>query len=157
MKWQCLQKWNKPTAALQKTESNMKFLMMVATILMPFFLYSCPITILNNGDQTVLIVDPKGTQAIFLVQNKSAVIDPTITHLFMKYFTDETLDIYFPSGAQPEKFYKRYRLTEKYCTDNEEENQLTITQILQFEENPTDRFKLKKIQMVEGKHDPGHH
>ncbi len=140
-----------------KMESNMKFLVMMAATLMPFFLYPCPITITNDGDQTVLIVDPKGTQAIFLMQNKSAVIDPTITRPFMRYFTDETLDIYFPTGAQPEKFYKKYRLTEKYCTDDEKENQLTTTQILQFEGNPTDRFKLEKIQVAETKHDHAHH
>jgi len=138
-------------------ESDMKFLLIVATVLMPFFLYPCPITIMNDGDRAVLIVDPAGTQAIFLQENESGVIDPTITHFFMKHLKDETLDIYYPSSEQPEKFYKRYKLTEKYCTDNENENQLTIKGILKFEETPTDRFKLEKVQVTEIKHDHAHH
>jgi len=41
----------------------MKFLLVLGVILASFSLYSCPITISNNDDQTVLIVDPKGMQA----------------------------------------------------------------------------------------------
>ncbi len=135
----------------------MKFIFMLAVILMPFSLYPCPITITNDLDQTVLIVDPKGTQALYLKQNASGVIDPTISPPFMRYILDEKLDIYYASDDMPQNFYKRYQLIEKYCTDNEEENQLTVQQILQFEKSPTDRFKLKKIEQVEDQHVHDHH
>ncbi len=135
----------------------MKFLLVLGAILASFSLYTCPITISNDGDQTVLIVDPKGAQAILLPPNQTGMIDPTITHPLKRLLSDETLDIYYAKNEKPYKFYKRYRLTEKYCTDNEAENQLTIKQILQFEKNPTDRFKVIQFQITEKKHEQGHH
>ncbi len=135
----------------------MKFLLVLGAILASFSLHSCPITISNNDDQTVLIVDPKGTQAILLPPNQAGVIDPTITHPLNRLWSDETLDIYYAKNEKPYKFYKRHRLTEKYCTDNEDENQLTIKQILQFEKKPTDRFKVKQFQITEKKHEQDHH
>jgi len=134
----------------------MKFLLVLGTILASFSLYPCPLTISNDDDRTVLIVDPKGLQAILLSQNQTGVIDPTITNPLMRLLTDETLDIYYAMNEKPYKFYKRYRFTEKYCTDDEKENQLTIKQIIQFEKNPTDRFKVKEFQMVEEDHEHDH-
>jgi len=135
----------------------MKFLLVLGAILVSFSLYSCPITISNNDNQTVLIVDPKGEQAILLPPNQAGVIDPTITNPLKRLWSDETLDIYYTKNEKPYEFYKKYRLTEKYCTDNEAENQLTIKQILQFEKTPTDRFKVEQFQITEKKHDQGHH
>lgn len=135
----------------------MKILLVLSAILISFSLYPCPITISNNDDQTVLIVDPKGAQAILLSPNQDGVIDPTITHPLKRLWSDEILDIYYAKNEKPYKFYKRYRLTEKYCTDNEDENKLTIKQILQFEKKPTDRFKVKQFQITEKKHEQGHH
>ena len=135
----------------------MRFLLVLGTVFASVSLYSCPITILNNDDQTVLIVDPKGMEAILLSPNQSGMIDPTLTHPLMKYLSDETLDIYYAKNDTPYKFYKKYQLTEKYCTDNVDENQLTITQILQFEKEPTDRFTLKQFQITEKKHEHNHH
>lgn len=135
----------------------MRLLLALGTMLASFSLYSCPITISNDEDQTVLIVDPKGVQALLLSPNQTGVIDPTLTHPLMRFFSDETLDFYYAKDEKPYEFYKKYRLTEKYCTDNEDENQLTIKQILKFEKNPTDRFKLKQFQITEKKHEQGHH
>ncbi|NGX40015.1 MAG: hypothetical protein KR126chlam1_01355 [Chlamydiae bacterium] len=135
----------------------MKFLLVLGTVLASFSLYPCPITISNDDDQTILIVDPKGVEAILLSPNQTGMIDPTLTHPLMRFLSDETLDIYYAKNEKPYKFYKRYRLTEKYCTDNEDENQLTIKQILQFEKNPTDRFILKRFQITEKKHVHDHH
>ncbi|NGX38064.1 MAG: hypothetical protein K1000chlam2_01235 [Chlamydiae bacterium] len=135
----------------------MKFLLALGAVLASFSLYSCPITISNDDDQTVLIVDPKGLQAILLLPNQSGMIDPTIPHPLMRLFSDETLDLYYAKNEKPHKFYKKYRLIEKYCTDNEAENQLTIKQILQFEKNPTDRFKVTQFQMIEEDHEHDHH
>ncbi|NGX27092.1 MAG: hypothetical protein K940chlam6_01019 [Chlamydiae bacterium] len=133
----------------------MRFLLVLGAILAPFSLHPCPITISNDDDRTVLIVDPKGLQAILLLPDQTGVIDPTIYSL-MRYLSDEILDIYYADNEKPYKFYKNYRLTEKYCTDDEKENQLTIKQILQFEKNPTDRFRLKKFQMIEEEQNHAH-
>jgi|GEM_PF-1616948 len=135
----------------------MKFLLVLGVILASFSLYSCPITISNNDDQTVLIVDPKGMQAILLPPNQTGMIDPTITNPLKRLWSDETLDIYYIKNEKPHQFYKKYRLTEKYCTDTVDENQLTIKQILQFEKNPTDRFKLTQFEITEKKHENDHH
>ena len=134
----------------------MKFLLMLG-ILASFSLYSCPLTISNDDDQTVLIVDPRGSQAILLLPSQTGVIDPTITHALKQFLFDEKLDIYYLDTEKPYKFYKKYSFTEKYCSDNEKENQLTIKQIIQYEKNPTDRFQVKKFQITEKDHEHDHH
>lgn len=96
-------------------------------------------------------------QAILLPPNQTGMIDPTITNPLKRLWSDETLDIYYIKNEKPHQFYKKYRLTEKYCTDTVDENQLTIKQILQFEKNPTDRFKLTQFEITEKKHENDHH
>ena len=120
-------------------------------------MYSCPITITNDTDQKVIIIDPRGNEAIFLDLNRTGVIDPTITHTVKKYFQDETLDFYYPIQNHSSSFYKKYRLTEKYCVDDPKKSELTITQIINFVKNPTDRFKVEEFHLVKKLHNHEHH
>lgn len=117
---------------------------------------ACPITITNDMKQQVIVVDPRGSEAIFLDQNKTEVIDPTITHPMMKYFQNEKLDFYFPNKSQSNSFYKKYRLTEKYCVDDPKKSMLTLSQIINFVEIPTDRFKVEEFHPIEKIHDHSH-
>jgi len=135
----------------------MKIYITLIALVASFYVYPCPITITNDIDQTVIVVDPRGPQAIFLAKQESSIIDPTIPNLVMRYILNEKLDIYFTMKDQPNVFYKKYRLTEKYCTDDLKENQLTISQILQFVQKPTDRFKVQEFQIPEKTSDHGNH
>ena len=111
--------------------------------------YSCPLTITNDTDHLVLIVDPKGPEAVLIPEKTTVTIDPTITNFVMKYISNEKLDIYYTVEGSSNLFYKKYRLTEKYCTDNVEDNKLTLSQILEFVDHPTKRFQMKEIQKTE--------
>ncbi|MDN3506518.1 MAG: hypothetical protein P0S96_04745 [Simkaniaceae bacterium] len=119
--------------------------------------YTCPITITNDTDQKIIITDPKGAEAIFLDRKETGVIDPTITHVIMKYFQNEKLDIYYPNPNHPNNYYKKYKLTEKYCVDDPKENELTISQINNFVQNPSDRFKVEEFQPLQKDHENEHH
>lgn len=125
-------------------------------LLLSFKVCACPITITNDMDQKIVIVDPRGMTAISLDPKETGVIDPTITHLVMKHLQSEKLDFYFPKKPQSNSFYKKYRLTEKYCVDNPNESVLTLSQIVNFVQNPNDRFKVEEFHLVEKTHDHSH-
>ncbi|KKK88434.1 MAG: hypothetical protein KR126chlam4_00760 [Candidatus Anoxychlamydiales bacterium] len=127
----------------------MKIFFALIVLAIPFYTYPCPLTITNDTDHTVLLIDPNGPEAVLIPTKKSMIIDPTLTHPLMKYISNEQLDIYYTEESSPNLFYKRYRLTEKYCSDDPEKNKLTLSQILQFVDQPTKRFKVKKIQKTE--------
>jgi len=75
----------------------------------------------------------------------------------MKYFQNEKQDLYFSDKPQLNSFYKKYRLIEKYCVDDPNESVITLSQIINFVQNPTDRFKVEEFHPVEKTHDHSHH
>lgn len=136
---------------------NVKTLIIFIAVVTTHIANACPMTITNDLDETIIIVDPRGSQAILLSKQGTEMIDPTIPNPMMRYILNEKLDLYFTKEDQPNVFYKKYRLTEKYCTDDPKDNQLTVSQILQFLQKPTDRFKVEELQIVEkSSHDHKH-
>lgn len=132
----------------------MKTTIILALLTIAFKIYSCPITITNDTNQRIIIVDPRGSETIFLEPNDTGVIDPTITNSMMQLILDEKLDFYYPDGTSQYGFYKKFGLTEKYCTDDPKESELTMSQIINFVQNPSDRFKVQELQPI--KKDPVH-
>ena len=131
----------------------MRIFLMVLLLLTSLKIYSCPITITNDTDQRIIIVDPRGREALLLDQNKTGVIDPTIFPPLLRYILNEKLDFYY---RDRDHFYKKYRLTEKYCTDDPKESELTISQIINFVQKPTDRFKVKEFSSTKRDHIHNH-
>ena len=127
----------------------MKIIITILLLLVTFEIYSCPLTIINYSNQIIIVVDPRGSEAIFLKENSSAIIDPTIANPLLQYVINEKLDIYYPQETHPNVFYKKYRVMEKYCSDNPEENKLTLSQILQFVDHPSKRFKVEEFESTE--------
>ena len=104
------------------------------TLLLTFKAHACPITIFNDTDQQIIVIDPRGSESLYLEPNASAIIDPTVSNPVMRYFLNEKLEFYFPVKAHPNTFYKKYRLREKFCDDAPTE--LTLSQIINFAQNP---------------------
>jgi len=134
----------------------MKIGVLLAGLLLTLEAYTCPITITNDTDQKIIITDPRGSEAIFLDQSETGVIDPTITHTLIKYLQNEKLDFYYPNQAQPNSYYKKYRLTEKYCVDDPKESELTVSQIIKFVQTPSDRFKVEEFYPIKKIHENEH-
>ncbi|CCB87807.1 hypothetical protein [Simkania negevensis] len=136
----------------------MRIAILFVGLLLTLKAFACPITITNDTGQKIIIIDPRGAEAIFLDQNETGVIDPTIIHALMKYLQNEKLDFYYPNHTtHPNSYYKKYRLTEKYCVDDPKESELTVSQITNFIQNPSDRFKVEEFYPLQKIHDHGHH
>ncbi len=99
--------------------------------------FACPFIINNDTKIKILIVDPYNKQALYINPGNEADIDPSISG-WKYYFYHEKLDIYVPQEDNPDLFYRRYQLIEKYCTA--EKTKLTLSDITQFINKPTDRF-----------------
>ena len=100
-------------------------------------IFTCPFIINNDTSTKILIVDPYNKQALYINPGNEAEIDPGISG-WQYYFYHEKLDIYVPQKDNPTAFYRRYQLVEKYCTV--EKSKLTLNDIIQFINKPTDRF-----------------
>ncbi len=112
---------------------------------------TCPFYITNDSDKPIFVVNPHGSQAIFIEPNKMQEIDPTITDKTWwtpwKYLTNETLNFYVSSEQNSSNFILKYQMTEKYCDEYyRTTNQLTLSQIKEFINKPTDRLKTKEIK-----------
>ncbi len=100
-------------------------------------LNACPFTIYNDSDSQILVVDPNGKHAVCISPKESQTIDPTIKGFPWKYFYKERLNIYKEKDGNPNNFYIRYQLIEKYCAES---IKLSLNDIVQFIKKPTDRF-----------------
>jgi len=100
-------------------------------------IFACPFVINNDTQTEILVVDPYNKQALYINSGDEAEIDPSISG-WQYYLYHEKLDIYVPQEDNPDLFYRRYQLMEKYCTT--EKTKLTLSDITQFINKPTDRF-----------------
>lgn len=102
---------------------------------------ACPFTLTNNSKSVIMVVNPNGQQAVYIKPKQTKVIDPTIEHLLLRYFYYEKLDFYVQAGPD---FYKKYRLTESYCTKNYlKDNALSLSDIAELAKKPTDRLRVE--------------
>jgi hypothetical protein len=108
----------------------------------------CPLAIKNDGKLTILAIDPHNKQAIRIIPGKSQIIDPTI-HGWQKYIRKEKLDVYYPQKPRSDIFYRKYQLTEKYCSEIADENKLRLSSIEKMADHPTDRFLVKTFKFNE--------
>jgi len=99
--------------------------------------FACPFIIKNDSSTAILVVDPYNKQALRITPDNEAEIDPSITG-WQYYFYHEKLDIYVARQDNPNLFYRRYQLVEKYCTADK--TKLALSDIAQFINKPTDRF-----------------
>lgn len=106
-------------------------------------IFSCPFIINNDTNTTILIVDSYNKQALCLNSGSTAEIDPSISGWYY-YFYHEKLDIYVPQEDNPDLFYRRYQLTEKYCVA--EKTKLTVSNIIQFTTLATDRLNTTEFK-----------
>jgi len=100
-------------------------------------IFACPFIINNDTETEILVVDPYNKQALYINPGNEAEIDPSIAG-WHYYFYHEKLDIYVPQKDNLDVFYRRYQLVEKYCTA--EKTKLTLSNIIQLVNKPTDRF-----------------
>ncbi len=107
---------------------------------------ACPFIIKNDTNTKIVIVDPHNKQALYINPGNEAVIDPTVSG-WQYYFYHEKLDIYLPQKDNSDLFYRRYQLVEKYCTT--EKTKLTLRDIVQFIDKPTDRFTTSQFKLHE--------
>ncbi len=114
--------------------------------------FACPFIINNDTKTKILIIDPYNKQALYINSGNEADINPSISG-WQYYFYHEKLDIYVPQEDNPDLFYRRYQLTEKYCTA--EKTKLTLSDITQFVNKPTDRFTTSEFDLHE--HDTHKH
>ncbi len=105
-------------------------------------LSSCPMTIVNDSEDELVVVDPYNHQMLVLKKGKSGDIDPSIPGLWY-YFYSEKLDFYFPLEGKPGDLYRKYELVEKYCVD--EQTKLSFTDIEKLAAKPTDRFTVNQF------------
>ncbi len=99
--------------------------------------FACPFIINNDTNTAIIIVDPYNKQALYMKPGNEAEIDPSVAG-WQYYFYHEKLDIYMPRQDNLNLFYRRYQLVEKYCTADK--TQLSLSDITQFINKPTDRF-----------------
>ena len=118
------------------------FVVMIFALSFSAISFSCPFTMLNDSKSTVIAVDPFNHQAILLKKGQHAVIDPSV-YSWQKYFRHEKLDIYYPIAPNSANFVRRYQLTEKFCEDDADKNQLKISDIAGFVKEPSKRFEAK--------------
>ena len=109
---------------------------------------TCPFIIKNSGDHPVIIVDPYNKQATHINSGKETEINPSIPG-WRAYFYSEKLDIYVPRQDNPNSFYRRYQLVEKYCTSDK--TKLSLSDIAQFVNTPNDRFSVTQYNAHEHK------
>ena len=123
-------------------KSKYRFSLLVLSLMMQN-LIACPFIINNDTKTEIFIVDPANKQAVSIKPGNKAEIDPSIAG-WQYYFYSEKLDIYVPREDNPSLFYRRYQLTEKYCTA--EKTKLTLSDIAQFVSKPTDRFTTSEFK-----------
>ena len=104
--------------------------------------FACPFTLLNDSNSKVLAVDPFNHQAIELPVGKQAVIDISVNG-WQKYFRNENLDIYYPLSHNSSNYFRKYRLIEKYCTDDVSKYQFKISDIVKLVKTPTKQFSVQ--------------
>ncbi len=109
-------------------------------------IFTCPFIIYNDTGTKILIVDPYNKQALYINPGNDGEIDPSISG-WRYYFYHEKLDIYLPQKDNPITFYRRYQLVEKYCTA--EKSNLTLSNIIEFINRPTDRFTTTEFKLRE--------
>ncbi len=97
-----------------------------------------------------MVVDPHGNQAVYILPGTTQTIDPTLTHWLFKYFYNEKLHFYVKKKQQ--SFYKKYQLTERYCTDDPEAERLAFTKLEELAKNPTDRLSVHIFEYKAKKH-----
>ena len=118
-------------------KNNYRFGTLLLLSIMIKSISGCPFIINNDTKAEIIIVDPYNKQALHIGPGSEAEIDPSISG-WQYYFYHEKLDIYVPREDNRGTFYRRYQLVEKYCTV--ETTKLTLTDIAQFVDKPTDRF-----------------
>jgi len=141
------------TRSYIKKEKRMKKYLFL--LVLPSFgatkMVACPMTIKNDGTSQIVIVDPNGTQAIRLQPGSSQIIDPAITSFPQKYLKwlgyKEILNFYVENKDKPNTFYLKYQMTEHYCAESET---FTLSDIIKFIDNPTDRFSVKQFEKKRG-------
>jgi len=111
----------------------------------------CPIKIVNDSENPIIILDTNNQQARYLEPGKSSIIDPTIRKFPQKYLswfglvTGETIDFYIQDSKN--EFYLGYRLHEKYCDTTETISLSTIKKWV--DHPPADRFTVTKFKKPE--------
>ena len=109
-------------------------------------LFPCTFTITNDESSPILIVDPRGSTAVYIQPGSTGEIDPTVVGWFWRLFQSEKLNFYVQdneSGA----LRLAFRLTEKYCTkDYKTENALPFSEIKRLVGNPTDRLTVTAVE-----------
>ena len=123
-------------------KNRYRFAALLLLLILSKGIVACPFIITNDTDTVVLIVDPFNHQALYLTPDSTAEIDPSIPG-WQYYFYHEKLDIYVSRKDNPDLFYRRYQLVEKYCTTDK--TKLTLSTIIQFVNQPSDRFSVSEF------------
>jgi len=119
-----------------------KTLIILVLILCSFItIKPCPMTITNDGKKKIFVTDPNSGKAVYIMPGKSQIIDPTIYGL-QRFVFNEKLNFYVEDNSN--KFFLRYQLIEKFCTDKK--TVLSLTDIKNFVKKPTKRFRTKMYE-----------
>lgn len=125
---------------------NIKCLVLLSTV---SNIATCPFTMSNDGKQDIIVFDVQNKQAVRIEPGTSAFINPMLRG-WRKYLRRETLDIYLERKDQKNRFERRYRFTEKYCPVDAKQNKISLTDIENIAQNPTDRARVQVFK-PEGK------
>ena len=137
---------------------------LVSALLLLFFtsigVRACMFSITNDDKQkrVLIVVDPYHGYVMRIKPGRTETIDPTVKG-FMGLLRHPYLDFYVEDKDTPkdDDFKRRYRLIERYCTGNPEENNLKFSDIVKLSTHPTDRLGAKtyperKIKKLTRKH-----
>jgi len=113
-------------------------------------IHGCPFTITNDTRHEMFITDGN-MHAIHVSPQQSGTINPVVTGKTLgiipnSWLSKEELHIY-RQLQDPNTFYKHYKLSEKYCSDNPEENQFKISDIENLPDSFTKRFHVVTYPM----------
>ncbi len=126
---------------------NIKNILFFLMVFIHVQLTSCPFMITNDSDHPIIITD-NDKQAVYIKPQETKTIDPTIHGWLAPYIFTEKLNFFVQEGSG--EFQLKYQLLEYYCVpDWKEKNQFTLSKILEFINNPTDRLKVKQFEKLE--------
>ncbi len=118
--------------------------MIVATLVV-IGMQACQFKIKNDGKSKLFVLDPHSGRAVYISPNKFATIDPTLKG-WVQYWKSEQLD--FLVEYKPNKYHRKYRLTEKYCVADPKANELAFSDIERLSTNPTDRLTVQAFKLI---------
>ena len=113
----------------------------------------CPITIINDSNTQLFIVDRTNDKAVRIAPRELHTIDTSPQGFFSSLpfkvgLSKEKMFIYVETPSGSNTFALRFQTQEKFCTDNDQKNTFKFSEIAQQSKRALERFYIKDFKVV---------